>query len=293
MRFCGEELILDNFRLVLEKFSVDIQDIVRSAILDGVDISPYIKGCNNSPYRLDQIRLCLKEGLDKSLFKLDGDVLYRIRQMVSNGKSIDGVVSQLNNNLSKEYLDYLLDWTEIGANLSGLNVAIIPKSLLSTFDFGIRNNFNMCKYNTGVNYSPSLVKLCLAVQKYGNNADFMLGYTWSEDVVSVLLNNVSMSDYRWSNLMSALTPECSSRRVKALIGLSGSKLRLYRLSERNKDGFILDDDCIDLLLKAFMANVDLGYLVSITDSKKLDQAIKESILRKSHKVSGRIIRGKV
>ena len=46
--------------------------------------------------------------------------------MVSNGKSIDGVVSQLNNNLSKEYLDYLLDWTEIGANLSAhLNDIIV------------------------------------------------------------------------------------------------------------------------------------------------------------------------
>ena len=73
----GKTLILDNFRKILSNYTVDIQDVVRSAILDGVDISKYIDVCKDNPYRLEQIRLSIKEGLDESLFNLSGDLLYR------------------------------------------------------------------------------------------------------------------------------------------------------------------------------------------------------------------------
>ena len=77
IKFKGELLVLDNFRVVLKNYSLDVQDIVRSAILDGLDISEYISQYKNDPYKLDQIRLELKEGLNTSLFSVSGRIKRR------------------------------------------------------------------------------------------------------------------------------------------------------------------------------------------------------------------------
>lgn len=60
MEYRNQVLLLDNFRSILSSFSLDVQDVVRSAILDGVDLNPYIERFREDPYKLDQIRLGLK-----------------------------------------------------------------------------------------------------------------------------------------------------------------------------------------------------------------------------------------
>ena len=42
MYFKGKKLLLDNFRDVLKNYSLDIQDVVRSCILDDIDVEKYI-----------------------------------------------------------------------------------------------------------------------------------------------------------------------------------------------------------------------------------------------------------
>lgn len=50
LNFKGTNLILDNFRTVLRDYSIDVQDVVRSAILDDVDVADYIEICKYCPH---------------------------------------------------------------------------------------------------------------------------------------------------------------------------------------------------------------------------------------------------
>ena len=111
MYYKGKKLILDNFRNVLSSYSVDIQDIVRSAILDDIDISDYIDVCKTNPYLLDQIRLSIKDGLSASYLKIgDAEILYSIRQL--NGLlDLKPLENQLKNNiLSSDHIHYIIKW---------------------------------------------------------------------------------------------------------------------------------------------------------------------------------------
>lgn len=51
------KLTLDNYAQYLQNYSIDIKDEVRNALLDGIDLIPYVKMCKNDPFRLQQIRL--------------------------------------------------------------------------------------------------------------------------------------------------------------------------------------------------------------------------------------------
>ena len=57
----SRRVTLDNISEVLVGYSLDIQDEVRSMILDGLDLSEWVSVCRENPYRLNQIRLAVKE----------------------------------------------------------------------------------------------------------------------------------------------------------------------------------------------------------------------------------------
>ena len=49
MEWNGRKIILDNLREELSAYSVDIQDVVRSAILDGIELGSYVEECREDP----------------------------------------------------------------------------------------------------------------------------------------------------------------------------------------------------------------------------------------------------
>ena len=103
MIYENDKLILDNFRTVLKDYSVDVQDVVRSAILDGVDITKYIESCKNNAYRLDQIRLGMKENLEEIFLNIkNGDSIYKIRKLKERGVSLSGIQSQIRQGVLNE-----------------------------------------------------------------------------------------------------------------------------------------------------------------------------------------------
>ena len=56
----SRRVTLDNISEVLAGYSLDIQDEVRSMILDGLDLSEWVSVCRDNPYLLNQIRLAVK-----------------------------------------------------------------------------------------------------------------------------------------------------------------------------------------------------------------------------------------
>lgn len=291
MKFKGNELILDNFRSVLSDYSVDVQDVVRSAILDGVDISAYIPVCKNNPLRLDQIRLGIKEGIDEVFLSVkSGECLYKIRKLDS--RSLDLVSQKIEkNSLSGDSLEKLIDWVLKGYNIQGINVSIIPKSLYEVFEQGFQRGFDMSIFNDGRLYNQEYLKYCLVILSNGKDITPFVGNNsdlWSMDCIKLLASFSRVNSIeKWHKLISAISPDVKTDILKSLISCVKTGIDIKRLVDNN-----WSSACIEYLLKAYESKYDYTKLIDIgPDEVLLSSTLNQMMLNKSKRVSGRLRKG--
>lgn len=291
MKYNGVKLILDNFRSLLFDMSVDVQDVVRSAILDGVDISEYIVPCRDNPYKLDQIRLAIKDELPDGLIgTTSGEMLYQLRRLKQRGIDLTGVESQLvNGALSDEYMEYMINWVCDGINVGGLNIAIIPKNLLDTFDYGLRSGFDMSPFNTGYSYAPEYIKLCLMISKNGKPVDIFLQGDYSLEVLRSLSVLSKISDQRWKMLVNNIDSSISNNRLEKLIPYIKSGVSIVKLQEKETGEYVYDCDCLDIVYHAYLMKLDYkGLMAKTSDAEEMRKRVAEMELAKRGNPSVRL-----
>lgn len=283
MKYNGVEMILDNFRSLLFDMSVDVQDVVRSAILDGIDISNYIIPCRDNPYKLDQIRLAKKEDFPEGLIdSTTGEMLYQLRRLRQRGIDLSSVESQLENGaLSNEYMEYMLNWVCDGINLQGLNIAIIPKNLLETFDYGMRSGFDMTPFNTGYSYSSEYVKLCLMISKNGKDVSIFLKGDYNLNVLRILSNISKISIQRWNMLVNNIDSGITKDRLERLIPLIKSGVSIVKLQKKEDGEYIYNCECLEIVYQAYLSKLDYKSLIQeTTDATKMKERVAEMELAK-------------
>lgn len=291
MKYNNKDLILDNFRDLLFDYSVDVQDVVRSSILDNIDIIPYIKIYKDDAYKLDQIRLAIKEGLPKTFFKTTGDMLYQIRQMSRRGVDLSSIENQLKSNLSEQSTKYLIKWVDDGINISKLNIAIIPNSLLDTFDYGLRSGFDMTEFNNGKNYSSKYIKLCLQIKKNDKPISFLLSGEWSLDSLTVLSRESKMQKNKWQLLVQGIDEQVSTSRLDLLVKLVKAGVPINKLQQKStKNTYVYDEDCLSIIHEGFFSNLDLEVLMQTTSAKEMQVLKSQLELDKKRKISGKLVR---
>lgn len=293
MLYKGKKLILDSFRTVLSDYSIDVQDVVRSAILDDVDISSYIPSCKDNPYRLDQIRLCIKEGMPDEILRLyNGSAIYQIRTLKADGVDLTPVVKQLSRgNLQDTYLLYLLGWIKDGLNISKLNIAIIPRQLLPTFDYGLRCGFDMSKYNNGRSYSPQYISLLLQIEKNRKSVSSLLSGEWALDILEVLSSFSKTSDSRWENLISHIDSKISKGRLEKLISLEKQGIDVSGVQRKLNGNYVLSDKCLDLILQAYSRRLNYKLLIEqATSEEDMQDMMDRMEVANRTRVGGRIRR---
>lgn len=293
MLYKGKKLILDSFRTILSEYSIDVQDVVRSAILDDVDISSYILSCKDNPYRLDQIRLCIKEGMPDEILRLyNGSAIYQIRTLKADGVDLTPVVKQLSRgNLQDTYLLYLLGWIKDGLNISKLNIAIIPQQLLPTFDYGLRCGFDMSKYNNGRSYSPQYISLLLQIEKNKKPVSSLLSGEWSLDILEVLSSFSKTSDSRWDNLISNIDSKISKDRLEKLISLEKQGIDVSGVQRKLDGDYIFSDKCLDLIIQAYSRRLNYKLLIEqATSEEDMQDMIDRMEVANRTRVGGRIRR---
>lgn len=294
MRFNEELLILDNFRSVLKDYSVDIQDVVRSAILDGVDISDYISQCADNPYRLDQIRLSLKESLPREILNISkGDLIYQIRELKRSGFSLLYIEEQLSRgNLSDEYMKYLISWVKDGVKISGINLAIIPKGLLSTFDYGLRNGFDMRVFNNGYTYTSGYIRCCFVILKNGKSVSPFKNGKYSIDVMNTLGTFSNTSKIKWNELISNIDSTTPLERVEILIKIikaGGMFTEKLNKKKEKENEYVYSNECLEIIYKAYLSKLDVNKLLeSTTDAPEMRSIMEEMDLEKNRKLGIRL-----
>lgn len=295
MIFDGKVLILDNFRIVLREYSVDVQDIVRSAILDDIDISEYITQCKDNPYRLEQIRLAMKDNIDSDFLEISsGGLLYRIRCMCK--KSIDiSLFKRYINSVNAETLGYLLSWMEEGLPISNLQVSRIPMDMLSVFDYGIRKGYDMSEFNNGKSYPEDRVRVLLKMQANNKKITRFLTDDWKLDVLSLLSNFSSKDQKVWDKLLKYIEPTISMARLEPLVKCVSEGIPIKDINSKSEDGrYIYELGCIEIFYKGCIHSLDRRELLRETSERGMREVYEELYLEKQkhQNISGRLRKGK-
>lgn len=298
--FDGKELTIENFRQILDRegYDLDVQDVVRSAILDGVNLMPYLEECKNNPYRLDQIRLGTKEGIDEIFFGVhSGEGIYKIRQLQKKGVNLNTLEAHIRRGKLNDYaLDKLIAWTGAGYNITGLNIAIIPKSLFDVFEQGLEKGFNMKPFNDGRQYSADYIRYCLIIMSNRKPVDLLVGQnTWSEECIRVLAKNSrGLSDVKWSALLHTINNNISPEKLSVLILCVKNGIDIEPFVNREGvDGeTVWSADSISLVVKAYESGLSWRKLVKVgPDEDSVQSLYNELKLAKSKKVGGRLLKG--
>lgn len=295
MVFKGKLLILDNIRSELKGYSVDIQDIVRSAILDGVDISNYIDLCVDNPYRLDQIRLCMKEGIDEGYYQLlDGNTIYRIRSLFRRNMKVPS--ADMLVTLSKVHIQYILKWIEKGYKFSSLNISIIPRTLLPIFEYGISNGYDMKPFNNGINYTSEYIKLCLRIISNKKFVKTLMGGRFEISCLKLLCSfSEKCSIAEWSNLMLCVDEGVSCGRLRLLIDCVSFKIPVSGINARFSDGnYVFNDLHVGIIIDAYKNGYD--YKKLLDTSLCYDDALAmydDMKLKTGNSVKGKLLKSRL
>lgn len=291
MKYKGRQLLLDNFRVLLSEYSVDVQDVVRSAILDGVDITKYLSECRDNPYRLDQIRLCLKEGIPSSILLLQsGSMIYKLRKLKSEGTNLNSIVVQLSKGtLSEIYLDKVICWIEKGYKISELNVSIIPRGLLDVFEYGLSIGNSMLKYNNGKDYCEQYLRRCLRIENNGKNVDFLLGGDYSLESVWVLYKYSKMNVSKWNDVCRNINKNISSSRLELLMKLALNEIPIRKLQVISNGRYVYSEEYLEYLLSIVKDNLDIDSLLKrTTDVVELKSIVSEILVERGKRLGIRL-----
>ena len=214
MKYKGKNLLLDNFRVILSDFSVDVQDVVRSAIMDGVSLEGYLESCRNNPYRLDQIRLGLKEGINKAYFSYEsGEIIRGIRGLLSQGVNLAPITKYKSKDLSDKCFLYLIYWCKDGYDVSNLNLSIVPDFLLESYDYGVRSGVDMALFNTGVKYTTNYLDTCLSIATTGSKFDKFVTGDYDIKVLEYM-NSLARFSKKYSEIYKILSKVDTVEKIK-------------------------------------------------------------------------------
>lgn len=197
MYFKGSRVTLESLSSQFRGYSLDIQDEVRSMVMDNLDLSKWIDVCKDNPYRLNQIRLGSKEGLDPRFFTiLDGSVIYRIRSLAATGFNVGELLAYVGVGFTKEQWFYIISWAERGLLDSRLALVRTPFSMWGFIDKGLRNNLPMWLFTSGKKYSDTFMHSVLTLMSNGQSAEKFLNSSWKDETLKLL---AEFSYRRWFN----------------------------------------------------------------------------------------------
>lgn len=147
MYYKAVKVTLENYKEVFSMFSVDIQDEVRSAILDDTDISRCIDYCADDSYKLGQFRMALREGIPYTYLKpsMTAKAVNNLRWCFNHDVDISQIKRYVNpkRNIDSELLESLCEGMRLGANINEVDFYKIPRNIVNIVVSGLVSKYPM------------------------------------------------------------------------------------------------------------------------------------------------------
>lgn len=183
----GKNIGLNTYLTATEGYSPDVQDEVRSAILDGVELGGWLKGVGDDSYLLGQIRLALREEVPELYLNIrSAKALKVIRGHVRQSINLKQIERYIKRSTDEEVLLTVLELAERGIDLEGYDFNKVPSYLLPLFKDGILRGIPMEQFNNGRQYTLGYIRHCLTIRMNNQPIEAFLAGDWQEDSLEVV-----------------------------------------------------------------------------------------------------------
>lgn len=294
MYFDNRKVTLDSYLDIFKDFSLDIQDEVRSMILDNIDLTEFIYPCKDNPYRLNQIRLAYKEGISSEYFRIDsGKILYKIRQFISETEDSSILLPYITRGFSDSEWDYIIEWATKGYLDSRLNLHITPFSMWSSLDVGLKLGLPMWIFTNGKSYSNKFIESMIKILSNGYSVKRYLTGDWS---ISVIEKIAAYSYRRWFSRIEPFLYDMISYNFIFLVGELISKHapveKYMQLAKDDATGelyYLYTSYHLEFLLEAYEKGYDV---TDLEDYSLSENEMRYRLSKKNIKTKG-VFQGKL
>lgn len=239
MRYEGQLVTLDNYKVIFNNCIPDILDEIRLAILDNINIFSYIDICGSDSYKLGQIRLSIREGISRRYInsQFTGKTLRNIRYCISNGIDVSNLYSYVSVKtlrLSPILLEKLSEVLVAGGSISNIDFTTVSSDNFDIICNGLIRQYPMWLF-TDSNLTVSIIKLYMRGIDLGIDITKFLGDDWSEDKLILLFSYVNSVDL--GVFLGMITYLFNRTQIEILLKAYSGGIDISRIVIRDMDGY--------------------------------------------------------
>lgn len=290
---------LANYLEVFKDFSPDIQDEIRSAILDDTKISGYITACNNDGFLLNQIRLAIREYVPNKFIKptLGYRNLRIIRELFREGFDLEPISRYLPNKkvvfVSEESLYKILCAYKLGADISKVDFSIVPDVNVDLICAGLIQKYPMWLCVTpNVTLPTDMIRVLMKGMLLELDIHPFIDGTWTSDRVGLILSNASKLEY--SVLLKHINSRFSIEQLQEIISVAKGCLDFLPLCVKNEDGYpVFNEFQMSVLGDVIRNDLDVDEFMNPNLSDMEMQELFLKRLNEKRQAEGRILGGRL
>lgn len=237
----GKVANLGNYLSLTKGYSPDIQDEIRSAVLDDTPIGVYVDKCKDDSFKLNQIRLAIREYVPTRYLstRLSASNIKQIRRIFREGldlKFLDAYLSAKGIlSISCESLDLILSAYLDGVDVGRVNFTKIREDTVDLFCSGLKKGYPMWVLSNADASIPRN-KMTLLMKCMNLNLDIHPFLDKSWDLQSINLIAVNASKLEYTVLMKHINSRFSYGQLSQVISVAGEWLDFLPLCLKDEDG---------------------------------------------------------
>ena len=238
----GVLITLSNYLEVFKDLEVDIQDEIRSAILDDTPIADYIGVCERDSYKLGQFRMALREYVPKMFLqtKLSGRCMYLIRYCCRNNIDLMPMKRYVVPRICipVKTFERLLELLISGVDIRRVDFRIVQDDVVPIICEGLIKGYPMWQCVNGDKVlSASYIRQLMKGMRLNVDISPFLTGDWSEEQLVYLLSNANEVDL--SEVVSYINPHFSVDHLEEVIALAELGYDYSLICIQDEEGFPL------------------------------------------------------
>jgi len=236
-----ELITLGNYTQVFSDCSPDVQDEIRNAVLDDTPIGKYIQLCKEDGYKLNQVRLCLREYVQKSYINtaMTAKTLYAVRQLYKSKRDMDFITRYLTGSnlirIEAEALEKIVYTVLAGGDVSKIDFTYLPKVNVDIVCEGLLLNYPMwLLVGSRQSYTPQTLRLLMRAMSLGINIHPFLQGKWGNEQIAMIIQSSNGLDT--SVLFDNINHKFSTEQINTVTQLLQDKHDISFMCSKDKDG---------------------------------------------------------
>lgn len=240
-RYKDKEVTTKNYKDIFGSYPVDILDEIRLAIADNTEIARYIDICGTDSYKLNQLRLAIREGVEKEFLNpaMTGRTLYLIRQGLSMCMDMTQILRYVNRRgllIDADSVELIAEFMVIGTDVSMINFNYVRKDCIKLICTGLYKGYPMwvC-IGENINLEKHKLKSLMTGMQLGIDIHPFIDNNWTVDQMDLLFASADKVDI--NELLGHISEKFPVESLRTIIDLKSKDLSVNRLFTVDEDGY--------------------------------------------------------